>query len=173
MKSNYLTKNLLALMILALTIMLGSNLFAQQRGSRPNDSNRDSAKFERGIPNLTADQKTKIESLKAKHFKEVTPIKNELAEKRAHLTTLESAEKPDKDAINKTIDEMTLLQAKIMKLSVNHRIEVASLLTDEQKIAFNSHRGNHMGMGNGMGDEKGKGMKKGMHGNCPNCPNKK
>ena len=171
MKKTFLLKSILVLMVSVLITAVSSNSYAQ-RGPRPNDPKRDSAKFERGIPSLTIDQKTKIESLKVKYIKEITPIKNELAEKRAHLTTLESVEKTDKDAINKTIDEMTSLQAKIMKLGINHRIEVASLLNDEQKIAFNSHRGNHMGMGNGMGDGKGRGMKKGMHGNCPNCPNK-
>lgn len=167
MRTKNFMKSMFALMVAALFTVLSSNVFAQP-GPRPNGPMRDSARFERGIPNLTADQKTKIEALRVKHIKEVTPLKNELAEKKAHLTTLESAEKPDKDAINKTIDEISALHGKIMKLSVNHRLDVASNLTDEQKVFFNSHRGGHMGMGDGMG----KGMKRGMRGDCPNCPNK-
>ncbi len=153
-------------MVSVLITAVSSNTYAQ-RGPRPTDSKRDSAKFERGIPNLTADQKTKIESLKVKHIKEITPIKNELAEKKAHLTTLESVEKPDKDAINKTIDEISTLQGKLMKMKVSHRLDVSSFLTDEQKVFFNSHR--EMGEKGHMG----KGMRKGMGGDCPNCPNKK
>lgn len=174
MKRISFIKSLLAIMIIAL--MATSNSFAQ-RGPRTNASMRDSAKFERGIPNLTADQKAKIETLRVKHIKEVTPLRNELAEKRAHLKTLESVEKPDRDAINKTIDEISTLQGKIMKLGTSHRLDVASNLTDEQKVYFNSHRGRRMGMGDGMGNGRGnrmgKNMNKEMRGNCPNCPNKK
>lgn len=153
------------------------NAYAQ-RGYRPM---RDSARFERGIPNLTADQKTKIQALRVAHQKEVTPLKNELAEKKAHLRTLETAEKSDKDAINKTIDEISTLQAKIMKLNASHRMAVASNLTDEQKVFFNSHQGKMRngkrgyGMGVGMGNGRGNGMGNGNRGNnCPNpnCPNK-
>lgn len=167
MKSRFITKGLLVLMISALITTLSSNTFAQ-RG--PNDSRRDSTRFERCIPNLTADQKTKIESLRVKHLKEVTPLKNELAEKRAHLKTLESVEKPDKDAINKTIDEITSLHGKIMKMGASHRLEVSSNLTDEQKVYFNSHRGQkgQMGMGRGMG----KGRMGGNNCPNPNCPYK-
>jgi len=153
MKNNFFTKGLFVLMVSALITASSSNTFAQ-RGPRPNDFRQDSARFERCIPNLTADQKAKIETLRVKHLKEVTPLKNELAEKRAHLKTLESVEKPDKDAINKTIDEITSLHGKIMKMGANHRLEVSSNLTDEQKVYFNSHRGQmnkgQMGMGRGM-----------------------
>ena len=51
-----LSKSLLVLMVSALIATSFSNAYAQ-RGNRPM---RDSARFERGIPNLTAEQKTKI-----------------------------------------------------------------------------------------------------------------
>jgi len=171
MKNNLFTKSLLVLMLSALMVTVSSNSFAQQ-GHKQHMMNRDSSKHEMGIPNLTADQKTKIDALRVKNQKEVTPLRNELNEKEAHLRTLESADKVDKDAINKTIDEITALQGKIMKLRVNHRLEVSALLTDDQKVYFNSHHGDGMGMGKGMGKK----MKKDMKGpNCPNpnCPNKK
>lgn len=172
-----LSRSLLVLMVSALIATSFSNAYAQ-RGNRPM---RDSARFERGIPNLTAEQKTKIQVLKVKHQKEVTPLRNELAEKKAHLRTLNSVEKPDINAINKTIDEISALQTKIMKSNASHRIEIASNLTDEQKVFFNSHQGKMRngkrghGMGNGMGNGRGNGMGNGNRGNnCPNsnCPNK-
>lgn len=170
-----ISKSLLVLMVSALVATSFSNAYAQ-RGNRPM---RDSARFERGIPNLTAEQKTKIQSLRVKHQKEVTPIKNELAEKKARLRTLNSVEKPDINAINKTIDEMSVLQTKIMKSKASHRIEVASNLTDEQKVFFNSHQGKmkkgKRGHGMGMGNGRGNGMGHGNKGNCcpnSNCPNR-
>ena len=157
-----LSKSLLVLMVSAL-IATSINTYAQ-RGYRPM---RDSARFERCIPNLTAEQETKIQALRVKHQKEITPLRNELAEKRAHLHTL----KPDINAINRTIDEISALQTKIMKSNASHRIEVASNLTDEQKVFFNSHRGKMKrgcGMGNGIGNRMGNRMGKGNMGqNCP------
>ena len=170
-----LSKSLLVLMVSALIATSMGNAYAQ-RGDRPM---RDSARFERGIPNLTAEQKTKIQALRLKHQKEVTPLKNELAEKKAHLHTLSSVEKPDINAINKTIDEISALQTKIMKSNASHRIEIASNLTDEQKVFFNSHQGKmkngKRSHGMGMGNGRGNGMGNGNRGNnCqnPNCPNK-
>lgn len=172
MKTKNLMRSMMMLMVVALTATFSTNTYAQ-RGKGSNDLLMDSIKHERGIPNLTADQKAKIEILRVKHIKEVTPLRNELAEKRAHLKTLESVEKPDKDAINKTIDEISTLQGKLMKMRANHRIEVASNLTDEQKVVFNSRQGK---MKNG---KRGHGMSNGMGNgnrgnNCPNsnCPNK-
>lgn len=172
-----LSKSLLVLMVSAL-IATSINTAYAQRGNRPM---RDSARFERGIPNLTTEQKTKIQDLRVKHLKEITPLRNELAEKKAHLKTLQSVDKPDMNAINKTIDEISALQTKIMKSNASHRIEVASNLTDEQKVFFNSHQGKMRngkrvhGMGNGMGNGRGYGMGYGNRGNncpTPNCPNK-
>lgn len=145
MKKTVVKKSLLVLLVSVLITSFSLNSYAQ-RGPR---EFRDSARIDHKIPNLTAEQKTKIEGLRVKHQKEVIPLKNELEEKRAHLKTLESMEKVDRDAINKTIDEITALQGKIMKMKVNHRLDVAALLTDEQKVFFNSHRemrdeGRHM-----------------------------
>lgn len=108
--------------------------------------------------NLTPEQEQKINDLRVKHLKEVTPLRNELAEKRAHLRTLESADKPDMNAINKTIDEINSLRTKMMKAGAAHRAEVSQLLTDEQRVLFNSRgprgkgmKGQQGYMGRGMG----------------------
>ncbi|KAB2871552.1 MAG: Spy/CpxP family protein refolding chaperone [Bacteroidales bacterium] len=114
------------------------------------------------IPNLTDEQQQKINDLRVKHINDVTPLKNELGEKRARMRTLQSAEKPDLNAINKLIDEMAAVRAQIQKKAAAHKVEVASLLTDEQKVYFNAHQGRKFdkgmkrgggrhGMGNGRG----------------------
>ncbi len=103
----------------------------------------DSVKFHRhngrmmyGIPNLTDDQKKKIKDLKTPHAKEVLPLKNQLAEKKAHLRTLQTADKADMNAINSTIDDMTQLQAQITKKNSAHTQAIRKILTDDQRIAF-------------------------------------
>ncbi len=166
MKRNIFSKSSLVLATAAIIVSTSISAFAQcdHKGMK---QDKDSLKNCCGIPNLTADQKTKIDGLKTKHIKEVTPIQNELAEKRAHLNTLESVDKPDMSEINKTIDEISTLDAKLMKLRVSHKIEVASLLTDEQKVAFNAHHKN------GMGNHDGMRMNKEGKGKCAGCPNHK
>jgi Spy/CpxP family protein refolding chaperone len=168
MKNQLLSKSIFMLAIA--TLMLSTVSFAQ-RGMRPVTLMNDSTKFERGIPNLTPDQKTKIKSLKVKFIKEVTPLKNEIAEKRAHLKTLGSVDKPDINAINKTIDELSMLTSRMMKQAASHRIEVSSLLTDEQKVFFNSHQDKIKKGEKGMKQGKMNRERRGMgRANCPNCP---
>lgn len=169
MKRSILTKSMWVLAMSAL--MLSTGAFAQM-GPRAMNMRNDSLRNFSRIPNLTTEQRTKIQDLRTKHLKDVTPLRNELREKKAHLITLESADKPDINAINKTIDEITTLNSKMMKLRASHRMEVASLLTDEQKLFFNTHQGK-MGRGNkgngmGMGPRRGNGPR-GV-GNCPGCP---
>lgn len=111
--------------------------------------------------NLTPEQEKKINDLRVKHIKEITPLRNELNEKQARLRTLESASKPDMAAINKTVDEISTIKAKLMKTRAAHRAEVSQQLTDDQRVLFNSrgygkgmrgHRGNMRGgYGKGMG----------------------
>jgi len=101
------------------------------------------------IPNLTPDQETKLNDLRTKHLKEITPLRNELLEKRARLNTLQSSEKPDMAAINKLIDEMGTLKTNLMKKQAAHRNEVSQILTDEQRVHFNARQGK-------MGTKEGK-----------------
>jgi Spy/CpxP family protein refolding chaperone len=168
MKRFFMTKSILVLLVSVLITSLSLNSYAQ-RGPR---ASKDSARFENIIPNLTAEQKTKIESLRVKQYKEVLPLKNELGEKKAHLKTLESAEKVDRDAINKTIDEITVLQGKIFKMKVNQRLDFGSILTDEQKAFISTHRGmggkGHMNMRRGEKGRMGEGVK--ANSPNPNCP---
>jgi Spy/CpxP family protein refolding chaperone len=109
---------------------------------------------------LTTEQEAKIKEIRVKHIAEVTPLKNELGEKYARLRTLQSVDKPDLNAINKIIDEISVIKANIQKKGAAHKVAVASLLTPEQKVIFNANHSKRMGKGNRMG---GKGMGKGMN----------
>jgi len=154
----------------AIALMIGftaiaNNVLAQRGQGRGmmNDPER-GARMGQCILDLTPEQDAQISELRTKHLKEVTPLRNELGEKRAHLRTLQSADKPDLNAINKTIDEMATLRATIQKKGAAHRAEVASLLTEEQRVNFNAQR--HGRKGKRGNAEMGRGMGRGM-GNCP------
>ncbi|MGE0076646.1 MAG: Spy/CpxP family protein refolding chaperone [Bacteroidales bacterium] len=150
---------------LVMLMLVGYSAYSQQgqqlRGNFDRKTNQ-VGNFECRIPNLTDDQKQKINDLRVKHIKEVTPLKNEMGEKKARLRTLESVDKPDLNAINKTIDEMASIRAQIMKKNAAHRVEVASLLTDEQKVFFQQHKGKKSGKGMRQGDRRGMGQGNGM-----------
>ena len=122
------------------------------------------------IPNLTDDQQKKIDALNVKHLKEVTNLKNQVKIKEAELRVLETADKPDKNAIDKKIDEIMTLKTQLAKAGANHRQEVRALLTDEQKVYFDAMpRGKGGCCGGYHGGGQGGGYRGGPGPN-PNAP---
>jgi Spy/CpxP family protein refolding chaperone len=132
------------------------------------------------IPDLTADQKTKLEDLKLKHLKEVTPLKNQLTEKKAKINTLLDAEKTDMAALNAAIDEMTAVTNQLIKKKAEHKLAVRNILTDKQKIMFDAKsdlfdKGCCPGDGHGKGNKEkcGDGDGHGYHHGGHDCPQHK
>ncbi len=116
------------------------------------------------IPDLSDGQKDEIKKLRIEMNKETNSIHNQIAEKRARINTLQSQDKADMSAINKTIDEIAALQAQQMKAKANFHVKVRALLNDEQKVAFDSrrpHRNFNFDMGRGMGEMKMKSFRLG------------
>ena len=91
------------------------------------------------IPDLTDDQKEKIEALRIDHMKEMLELKNEIGEKHARLQTLTTAEKVNMSEVNKLIDTIGALQTKMMKMQVKHRQDIRELLTEKQRVIFDAH----------------------------------
>ncbi len=106
--------------------------------------------FER-LPDLTDTQKDKIGELRTEHLKATLPIKNEMAEKRAELRSLQTAENVDTDAVNKKIEAIGALHIKMMKKRAAHHQEIRNLLTEEQRVIFDSRFGRHKGRRHGPG----------------------
>jgi len=111
------------------------------------------------IPGLKADQQKEIKKLRIGFQKEALQLKNQLAEKKARLQTLRTAEKTDLAAIDKTIDEMTAIKAQLMKKKLRHQQDVKALLNDEQKLFFDTKGPKYGKQGKGRGGKGGKGMK--------------
>ncbi|MCD6116042.1 periplasmic heavy metal sensor [bacterium] len=98
------------------------------------------------LPNLTEDQQKKIETLRTKFMKDGLNIRNQIAEKRARLNTLRTADKLNTSEINKVIEDIGSLRTRMMKMGESHRQEVRALLTEEQRVVFDSMH-NRMGKG--------------------------
>jgi len=95
----------------------------------------------REIPNLTEEQKTKLNELQTVFEKENRRANNLINEKRARLRTLQDEDDIDQNAVNKTIDELTALQAGQMKAQVDYKIKVRTVLTPEQREVYNRFYG--------------------------------
>ena len=91
--------------------------------------------------NLTEDQVAKMKDLRTKNLKQMQPISNLMQEKRARMRTLTTAENINQNEIDKLIDEITGLSAKQMKLRVAHQQELRALLTEDQRVIFDSFSG--------------------------------
>ncbi len=174
-----LTKTLSLLLVL--TLVTASATFAQRgRGMGPcggaNFANGQAAAgtMQCRIPDLTEDQQAKIEALRVEHLKAVQPLKNQLNEYQAKYRTLMTEETIDTKAMDKLIDDRTAVMNKLMKLSTAHRADVRALLTDEQKVYFDSkERGPRMGQGmaqRGPRGPRGPHGNKGYGGGYGNCP---
>ena len=122
--------------------------------------------FINNLPGITDKQKEQIKNLRIGHQKTMMNLRNQLAEKQAHKRTLQSAETADMDAINATIDEITALQNKKMKLNAAHRQSIRNLLNEEQRVMFDMHAGRKGGK---HGGKKGFGRKGGRKGGSGGC----
>lgn len=119
----------------------GSGRFAQ--GERPRFDNP------QGFPadridrlalylDLTADQKSKIESMQTPHLKKNVNYQNQLDEKQAQLKTQMSADKPDSKKINALVEDIGVLKTTIQKDRVAHRLAIRDVLNENQKVKFDA-----------------------------------
>lgn len=89
---------------------------------------------------LTETQQEELNTLRTEHYKEITPLRNKMAELRARERTLLSEESVDMTAVELNIDEQTDLMNSIKKLQTRHQVSVKSILTDEQVMKLQQRR---------------------------------
>lgn len=162
-------KTMKKIAVLAMAIMLisGTSLFAQNGRNYSRQGNvtyRNQDQVCNRIPDLTEDQQVKIEALRVNHLKERTALRNQTNELRAKKQTLMTSDNADMKEINSVIDQMTELQNKKLKESAQHQQDVRNLLTDEQKVYFDSRpdRGHRNGKGMRSGNRGGRGQGNGQ-----------
>lgn len=81
------------------------------------------------IPDLTKEQKSKIEAFRTKFKNETASAKEELEKKKVELRTLMRSENICMDKVNALVDEMGALKTSIMKSKVAMKIEMWNILT--------------------------------------------
>jgi len=88
------------------------------------------------LPDITEAQTKELKALNTKHIKNMMSFKNQLAEKKARLNTLSTADKADMNAINAVVDEIGTLKTKMMKEKVAFQQSVRKVLTEDQRLIF-------------------------------------
>lgn len=112
---------------------------------------------EHSLPNLTPDQKSKLKTLRLNLKKESLPLRNQIREKEARLKTLETAPKSDLPAIHATLGEIHDLRLKMARLRASTKQEIRGLLTEEQRILFDTRNNGKKGRKNGSDAKRHRG----------------
>jgi len=118
------------------------------------------------IPNLTDDQKAKLEKLQNDHLKKMTDLRNSMAEKRTQLRTAMTGTTADEKKALQLAKDINEIQATMQEERIKHHFAIANLLTDEQKTWWFTHMPQDPN-----GPKKNKGIRRGdgpRH--YPNCP---
>ncbi len=118
--------------------------------------------------NLTPEQNQKMQELRAAHFKETIPLRNELMGKRLELRALWAQTEPDQGKILAKQKEVNALMAQLQEKATKHRLEMRQILTPEQRAKLGTFAGRHGGFGPGYGMGGGFGHGRGM--GCGDCP---
>ncbi len=150
-------------------ILLSTSGISAQRGYGYGFGNGQGAGYYcNNIPDLTADQKNQITSLRTAHLKKMQDYRNQMSEKRVKLQTLRTADNADMAAIDKTIDEMSKIRTKMQKDREQHFQNVRKILTADQRVYFdNRPRGAGYGYGYGRCGGRGYGFGGGKgYGRC-------
>jgi len=104
---------------------------------------------------LTQEQEAQLQAMREKHFKEISPLQQELFNKRQELRLLWANPNPDADQIMAKQREISQLQAQMQEMSTKHLLEARSILTPEQQQKLGTGRGPGFGSGWGRGPMRG------------------
>lgn len=89
---------------------------------------------------LTQEQQTQIEQITTDAMKTHLPVRSKLQTLKAELDELLIADSPNRGAINRKIDEMSSLRTEMQKDRIDTRLKIRELLTDEQRVKFDTMR---------------------------------
>ncbi len=136
----------IVLPIIALLFVVTS-AFAQMPEMRPERGDKEhecrSQREHMRIPDLTDQQFEQMKSMRTEHMKEMQSLRNQMMEKKARLRTLSTADKVNMAEINKVIDDIGKMQTQMMKMKEQHRQNIRKMLTEDQRIFFDSHQPMH------------------------------
>ena len=90
------------------------------------------------LPDLTPDQQEKIHVAGLDHLKMLTPLQNQLREKRARLQTMLTTSPFDAKLTDQAAEEFGKIQTDILKATIRHDQALRNILTPQQQVIFDS-----------------------------------
>lgn len=166
-------------LVLVLSLVLGGSalVFAYsgpQRGYRGEGRNnqvpQDRMTWEERL-DLSDEQAEKIEELRDDHFDKQDELRDDLFDKREELRDMYFDSEAKQDELLSLQEEVNQLQAKLADTRMEHRLEMRSILSDEQleecaDLANFGHRGAQRGRGFRRTQGRGR---RGVRGRRVNC----
>ena len=90
------------------------------------------------ITTLTKEQHEKLRALDLDMITKLTPLKNHIAEKQAHLVTLLSEPTVDAYQLDIIADEIGKIKTEMLHIQLKHDVDMREVLDNEQKIIFDT-----------------------------------
>ena len=85
---------------------------------------------------LSESQRKKMESLDSSFYARIEKMRTELRQRRAELSELLGESSSSEKEITNKVSEIASLQAELQRETINHLVEIRSLLTPEQQAKF-------------------------------------
>jgi len=90
------------------------------------------------LPDLSNDQREKIRLSDIEHLKTMTPLRNQVSEKKARLQTVLTTSPYDAKSSDLVVEELGKIETMIMKEMIRHDQALRNLLTPDQQVIFDS-----------------------------------
>jgi Spy/CpxP family protein refolding chaperone len=127
-------------LLVAIIVVLGISLSVMAQPSRKGPMPHRSMKAKSGLQylDLTEEQKDQIKTIHLANMKDVQPLKDEIKINRVKVDALLKKDDPDMKEIVSLVEANGKLITQIRVKSIEQKISVRSLLTDEQKIIYDA-----------------------------------
>ena len=132
-------RNILITLSLVMLMLANSVAYGQRgRGIREERPQPQQRQVCLALENLTPQQEEQIRQLRTAQLEKRLQFRNQMDELRVRKRSLQTQANPDMNAIDRVIDQMADLRTTMMKDAAAHHQQIRSLLTDEQRIIFDS-----------------------------------
>ena len=127
--------------LVAIIIVLGLSLSVMAQPNYRGQMQHPSMRAQSGlnILDLSEEQKEQMKEIRLAHLKDVQPLKDEVKINRVNINVLLKNDDPDMKEIVNLVETNGKLLTQIQVKSIEQRINVRNLLTDDQKIIFDAH----------------------------------
>jgi Spy/CpxP family protein refolding chaperone len=128
-------------LLVVIILVLGLSLSAMAQPNRKGNMAHRPMTVKSGLQmlDLTQEQKDQIKEIHLAHMKDVQPLRDEVKINRVTVDALLKRDDPDMKEIVSLVEANGKLLTQIQVKGIEQKINVRSLLTDEQKIMYDAH----------------------------------